>query len=70
MAVLAKVSSWSSLGGFGLQGRLPREKFLVTGQGRHRTIPPLIACRRPGLPAQDDRKPPRWPTFIQRSTSS
>ena len=29
-----------------------------------------LTCRRPGLPAQDGRKPPRWPTFTQRSTSS
>jgi hypothetical protein len=38
-----EVELGEDLGGFGLQGRLPREQPLVTGRGRHVAIPPRIA---------------------------
>jgi hypothetical protein len=39
---MVQVELGQHLGGLGLQGRLPREQFLVTGRGRHTTIPPRI----------------------------
>ena len=39
---LAEVELRQDLGSFGLKRRLPGEQVLVTGQGRHTTIPPLL----------------------------